>query len=222
MTLSAQENSSRLRWQHHYGRSRSLLSYPDENLVRFVVPALQQNLIGYNATVLDIGCGSGRHLQFLYEQNIIPLGLDIVNLEKIKARFGNPGPGLIQATAARLPFRTNSLEAALAWGSLHYNSKELTRQMIAEIVRILKPHGLFWGTLRGEADTFFRRMRQTAPGEWEVATPDLETITVSFYSLEEVEALLAGFESFRVGLMQRTLPGQPDKNIAHFYFEAIR
>ena len=51
-------------WNKHYTREKSILTYPDENLVRLLKNYLnKKNTSELNA--VDIGCGSGRHVSLL-------------------------------------------------------------------------------------------------------------------------------------------------------------
>lgn len=207
-----------------------MLRFPDENFVRIFQHSLRENPAISEGLILDLGCGSGRHIHYLAETGIQSIGVDLAdlsatatNLQELDLKENHPkNYHLIQANAAVLPARENCFSGCIAWGSLHYGSKNQTQIFLEEILRVLKPGFPLWGTLRSDYDTFFDRIAPLENGLWEVKSPDLEQAYVSFFTQEEVEKLLSNFSSYKIGLMERTQLGQMHKRISHFYFEAVK
>lgn len=114
--------------------------------------------------LLDVGCGSGRETADLwakYDGDIHLVAIDPVPslIELAGQRFGEhlgeimPGhapltgsnrPEFKVASALDLPFPDNSIDAAFHSLVLHWTADP--RQAIREIVRVLKPGGLVFGT----------------------------------------------------------------------------
>jgi len=103
--------------------------------------------------VLDLGCGSGRHVIYLtkhgfdvYGIDIAPRGIKIakewLKKEKLRAnlKVGN--------VYKKLPHKKNFFDAIISTQALHHNKIEKIRKLIREIERILKPNGLIFITVR--------------------------------------------------------------------------
>ena len=101
--------------------------------------------------VLDLGCGTGRHLHALYyAADMVCIGVDLVHEELLKTRegfdilpdcSGDRGQtyGLTCASALKLPFAANTFDRIICSEVLeHIHDFE---QALLEINRILKPGG---------------------------------------------------------------------------------
>ena len=103
--------------------------------------------------VLDLGCGSGRHLVYLAKRGFDVYGIDIAP-EGIKiARKWLKKEGLkanlkIGDIYKKLPYQDNFFDAIISTQALHHNIIEKIRKAIREIERILKPGGLIFITMR--------------------------------------------------------------------------
>jgi SAM-dependent methyltransferase len=102
--------------------------------------------------ILDLGCGSGRHLVYLAKRGFDVYGFDIseygikiakswLKKEKLKASFK------IGDIYKKLPYKDNFFDALIGTQALHHNRITNIRKLIKEIVRILKPGGLVFVTV---------------------------------------------------------------------------
>ncbi len=199
-------------WNSHYTKDKSLLSFPDENLVRM----LSKDGNGNGKTALDLGCGSGRHLPLLASFGYTAIGSDIADnaLQKCKPLSDY----LLCCSNTSLPLKDSSVHCTCAWGSLHYCFKHETRKQIAELFRIMKTGGILYGTLRAETDNFFERIEKRN-SSWLCRTDSLKPLIVSFFDSAELTDLFSIFSSFSFGYCARTQIGE-EKLIAHWYFRA--
>ena len=103
--------------------------------------------------ILDLGCGSGRHLVYLarhgfdvYGIDNSPEGIEIAKdwLKKEKLQV-NLKTGNIYK---KLPYKDNFFDAIICVQTLHHAKIENIRRAIKEIERVLKPGGLFFTTDR--------------------------------------------------------------------------
>jgi len=99
--------------------------------------------------ILDLGCGSGRHIVYLSKNRFEVYGIDIASkgikitkdwLKKEKLR-ANLKIGNIYK---KLPYPSNFFDAIISIQVLHHNRIENIRKLIKEIERILKPRGLIF------------------------------------------------------------------------------
>jgi SAM-dependent methyltransferase len=206
-------------WDTHYTRARSALNYPDENLVRMIKPWCENNSHIKEMSCLDLGCGSGRHLALARDLGFgFVLGSDIsYNGLTIAKSFGAP---LICADSTGLPFKSNSFDAVIAWGSLHYGRKNTLHSMTSEINRVLKDNGTLFGTLRSSRDSMLRKGTDLGHNEWLTSLDDIKGSIVSFYSENELVEAFTQFIHFSYGRIERTQPGKTDQVISHWYFRA--
>jgi SAM-dependent methyltransferase len=207
-------------WDRHYKRDRSLLEYPDENLVRMLKGFLPSVGDCGSALAVDLGCGSGRHIKVLGGMGIGKIiGLDL-SYEALRL-CGRPGGiMLVQSTNERLPFRDDSADIAVSWGSLHYSRKENLKPMLSEILRILKKGGRLFGTLRSHRDTYLKKGKNIGNDTWITDLKDLSNSIVSFYSEDELRDALGIFRNYSYGIMERSLLGDIKQIISHWFFWA--
>lgn len=116
---------------------------------RFSHPLRREWLAGrldQRARILDYGCGYGRTLAELARagyQRIV--GMDFSQAMLARCRLEVAGVGLIRNDGRTLPFRNDSLDAALLFATLTcIPQNEAQRALIAEIERVLRPSGLLY------------------------------------------------------------------------------
>ncbi len=207
-------------WNSHYKKNKSVLSYPDENLVRLVARELNNSSADINA--IDIGCGSGRHLALLENFGVSGIygtdysynALDICK----KAGYNN----LVNCDNTKLPFTDGMFDIAIAWGSLHYSTKEQTALMAGEIRRILKTNGSLFATLRRDNDTYLKTGTHLGNNTWNTGLNDLSGTVASFFSIDEVKGIFINYSDLRIGWMERTIVGDTEKVISHWIISAKR
>jgi len=206
-------------WNNHYKKEKSTLSYPDENLVRFLKKTLSSKNSS-NLKVIDLGCGSGRHIQLLKDLGIdFTIGMDYsFNGLKITAEKHNTF--IIQNDNKKIPLKDNSIDIIIAWGSLHYNKKEDLPIMISEIYRILKKDGYFFGTLRSSMDSYLKKGKHLGNDCWQTNLDDISGSISSFYNEKELIVNFNQFSNFEYGLIERTIIGDISKKISHWVISA--
>ena len=135
-------------WNKIFKEQGKVFKKPQEDLPK-VVKLFKKNNV---KKVLDLGCGSGRHIVYLtkhgfevYGIDIAPKGIKIAkdwlrkNKLKAKLRVGN--------IYQRLPFPTNFFDGLISTQTLHHNRIRKIRKLVKEIERILKPGGLIFITV---------------------------------------------------------------------------
>jgi SAM-dependent methyltransferase len=115
--------------------------------VEKVTPKLRQAGV---RDVLDLGCGTGRHLTYLGHEGFILWGTDIApnGLAVSRARLeGGWLPArLALSTMDLLPFASSAFDAVLSTHVLYHATRAGMLDALSEIVRVLRPDGLFAGT----------------------------------------------------------------------------
>ena len=208
-------------WNNHYNRNKSKLLYPDENLVRLLAKSFTQS-DNDKKIVADIGCGSGRHLNLLAHfgfTNII--GIDYA-LNSLTLSKDMPHSLLLNTNNEKLCLKDNCIDAAICWGSLHYSNKNSFKKQLSEVYRILKKDAVLFGTLRSSFDTFMQKGEQIEKGVWATSLNDIKGSVASFYTQEELLQSFSCFSQFEYGIMERTLLGNMNEKISHWYYKAIK
>lgn len=148
---------------------------------------------------LDLGCGNGRHAAVLRDRTEIVVGLDASRnlLGEARDRLDGVWSRLVQGDAGRLPLRSDSVGLAVYVATLHHlPGRELRRQSLDELARVLAPDGRAlvsaWSTAhdRFDADADAEVGFDTTI-DWTL--PD-ETVVPRFYHIyapQEFEADLA-------------------------------
>jgi len=191
-------------WNRHYLRDKSRQTVPDENVVRFIQHYLRNHVEDFNPVILEIGSGSGRNLSYLRQVSQNVFGMDFAN----NALVGQNR--VVCALSGETPFQKESLDIVIAWGVLHYLSPDEVKKTLQEIRRILKPGGVFFGTIRSNQDTHLNEVLNKG---------DLKDGNAQLYSDSEALNLLTDFNPVKLGFIMRRSPGD-DKTIAHHIFEA--
>jgi ubiquinone/menaquinone biosynthesis C-methylase UbiE len=101
----------------------------------------------YNATVLDLGCGSGRDILFFTLKNIKAFGLDYsYNLSSLAHQHTNQP--IVQADFLEIPFSNESYDMVWSIGSLLHLKKDQVSKPLFEIKRILKKNGYLMTSMK--------------------------------------------------------------------------
>jgi len=103
--------------------------------------------------VLDLGCGSGRHLVYLAELGFQVYGIDVAETGMRIANDWLTGKDLHADLRSgsiyeTLPYKDNFFDAVISIRVIHHGKIEDIRKAIKEIERVLKPRGLVFVTVR--------------------------------------------------------------------------
>jgi ubiquinone/menaquinone biosynthesis C-methylase UbiE len=105
--------------------------------------------------ILDLGCGSGRHLVYLAKRGFDAYGIDIARHGIKIARDWLKKEGLkshlkVGDMHKNLPYKDNFFDAIISIGTLNHGKIKEIRRTINEVRRILKPGGLIFITVNKE------------------------------------------------------------------------
>ena len=136
-------------WNKIFKERGRVFIKPHEDLPKIVKVFERYNV----KKILDLGCGTGRHMVFLAKQGFDVYGIDIaeegikiaedwLKQEKLEGKFK------IGSIYKRLPYSDNSFDAVISTHALHHEKIESIRKAIKEIYRILNPGGLVFIVVR--------------------------------------------------------------------------
>jgi len=105
-------------------------------------------------TILDLGCGWGRILKPVLDQETFGIGFDIsenmLKLSKKHLTKHGHSPFLINGDGTLLPFKNNSFDKVYSLLVLQHMSKINGKEIFKEIHRILKPGGVAYIRVPGK------------------------------------------------------------------------
>ena len=142
------EKLTKLGWDKIFKKEGRFFIKPEKCVLK-AVKFLKKEKI---KRVLDLGCGSGRHLVFLAKEGFDVYGFDISKHGIQIARNWLKEKGLkaqlkIGDFYKRLPYKDNFFDAIISIAALLHGKIGDIRKLIKEMKRILKPNGLIFVTL---------------------------------------------------------------------------
>ncbi|MCV3482450.1 class I SAM-dependent methyltransferase [Campylobacter sp. CNRCH_2014_0184h] len=128
------------KWSQLHGDSKHHPIYPHEMYVKCVFKNFKKG-----SKILDLGCGAGRHVKFLAENNYITYGCDYSNngvayTKKLLNHYGLTAQVEL-ASVNKLPYENEIFDGILCWGVLYYNDQQIIEKAAQEIYRVLKKEG---------------------------------------------------------------------------------
>lgn len=139
--------SNMQQWDKIFQNEGKYFLKPQENIPK-VAKLFKKNKV---TKMLDLGCGTGRHLIYFAKKGFSVFGFDIsktafklaklwLKEHNLKANFkiGN----LFQ----KLPYKDNFFDAVIATQAMHHGKTKDIKNVIAEITRILPKNGIIFIT----------------------------------------------------------------------------
>jgi len=154
-------------WARHYAAgARAAPLYPESFVVRVfrserpVAFIAERDYRGQS--VLDLGCGRGRHVLFLEDLGMRVMGLEVSGeqVEALRARF--PDAAFVTGSNTAIPAAEASFDWVLAVNSIYYLDSPQTdfAAVMAETARVLKPGGRLVASIIGHRHALLARARR--------------------------------------------------------------
>ncbi len=136
-------------WNRIFKKQGRVFLEPHEDMVKVADLFKKHNF----RKILDLGCGTGRHVIFLARKGFKVSGIDIaeqgikitkewLKSEKLQADLN------IGSIYNKLPYKNNSFDAVISTNTIHHGKIENIRKSVREISRVLKPGGMIFITVR--------------------------------------------------------------------------
>jgi SAM-dependent methyltransferase len=136
-------------WDKIFKRYGKVFTKPQEDIPKIVKLFKKKGV----KRVLDLGCGSGRHVVYLAKHSFDVYGIDIapegIKIAKDWLKEENLKANLkVGDIYKKLPYQNNFFDAIISIQTLHHARIEKIRRLIKEMERILRPGGLIFVTVR--------------------------------------------------------------------------
>jgi SAM-dependent methyltransferase len=165
---------------------------------------------------LDLGCGVGRHALLFARLGFEVSAVDLAEAGLAEVRKNAEAEGLeidLQVAAmTELPFADGEFDYVLSFNVLYHGDPEIVRKAIAEIHRVLKPGGIFQGTMLSKRNAGFGLGAEVAPDTFVRDAgddmDDSDKVHPHFYcDAAGLVALYDGFELLSLGDELHKSPG---------------
>lgn len=179
-------------WDAVYAREGDVFPAPHEDM-----PGLSETLRQRGArTVLDLGCGSGRHLAFLARGGFAATGLDgapagLALAEKQLRVAGLAADLRLGDIYAPLPYADAHFDAVIAVQVIHHATRARIDALAREIVRVLRPGGLVYLTVPSRRDQG-EHFAEIEPGTYVPLDGREAGLAHHYFTPEELRTLLPG------------------------------
>jgi SAM-dependent methyltransferase len=149
------------RWRDDAGRADWLMPEPD---VATAIGLLRQRAA---RDTLDLGCGVGRHALALAEAGFAVSAIDGsaggIDYLREQAQARRLAIDAQIGLMTDLPFADAGFDYVLAWNVIYHGDGAIVDRCIAEIRRVLRPGGLYQGTMLSKRNGNFGAGREVAP-----------------------------------------------------------
>lgn len=193
------------RWTTPEGRAEWLDPHSD---VVAMIPELKSRRAH---TVLDLGCGVGRHALLFAENGFSVEAIDGseagLAVTREQAAASGLTIGLHHGSADALPFGDGAFDFVLSWNVIYHGNAGDVGRRLAEIWRVLKPRGLYQGTMLPTRNGNYGIGRMVAPDTFVNDENERRAHEHYYCDVGTLVALFGGFEL--LSLTQR-LHRKPD------------
>lgn len=180
-------------WDGIYNNSNSGMMYPNDNLVRVSHRLINKDT---HPKLLDYGFGGGADFLHFCRKGFDVSGVEISThaIENLNNKLTDLGlrPDLKLLTDGTIPYPDESFDVVVAWQVLIYNDWPGFRFAMKEINRVLRPGGIFLGTMGAVGDFSHTHSRPLGNSLYESTVPGQEGAVVMILEEHQLEECFPG------------------------------
>jgi SAM-dependent methyltransferase len=208
-------------WNDCYSGGMGNLRYPDEVIVQTV------HHLGLGAFLarkaLDLGCGSGRHLELLHKRGYEVWAVDAADqaLKLAQRRCEYPGVHVVKMRFPPVKFPDGFMDLVLMVNVLEHNVEADRISIVDEVYRILKDGGMYLsrhaGWMAGPPDGASKKIEERG---WEREKDTFVHLATENEMLDMMAE--AGFSFIQVGSRRGSYPWLPWQDEKEIYVVAVK
>lgn len=189
--------------------------YPTESVIRFVRMNFPE---ADGKSMLDLGCGAGRHVIFLAQEGFSVTGIDFskTGLQYAKKRLEDHGLNavLTEGSILSLPYEDDSFDGIVSYGVLCYFKYDDLKTVAKEIYRTLKKDGKAFLITRSTHDKRFGKGINIEKNTFKMNSniTNEQDLLIHFLDMEEISDLFSSFSSIHVGFTEESLNSLTEYN----------
>ncbi len=196
-------------WNELHNQNRFRPKYPEDDVVRWLFSNFPKEK---KYRILDDGCGAGRHIMLLADNDYEPYGVDYsangvkYTKELLKQKgFQHYVDNIIQCSCESLPYDNDFFDGVISFGVLYYLSEEGIKKAVEEIYRVLKRSGKTIVVVRNKQDYRYKGESDTIEIENENLSGFYENnMQEHFFSRDELLELFRDFDDVVIERIIRT------------------
>jgi tellurite methyltransferase len=162
-------------------------------------------------SALDLGCGVGRHALYLAAEGFSVEAIDGsaagIAVARAAAEAKGLSLGLRQGAIDELPFADGAFDFVLSWNVIYHGTLGDVGRRLAEIWRVLKPGGLYQGTMLSTRNANYGEGRAVAPDTFVIDGAEEKSHAHYYCDAARLVALFAGFELLSLNQDAQGKPG---------------
>lgn len=188
--IKAQERSYKL-WEQHI--SNSMLLYPNEYLTRYIYA----NKRDFNS-ILDFGCGDGRHLEMIARagiKDIIGVDYNSTAIEVAKNRCQKYSIKLYQNNQnsnLKDLIQRDNLDCVVCWGITLTNAYYAISDIFKQFTKILKPNGKVIANWRAQDDSLYGDGKEIAKDTFVIQRDSHKGLLYYIPNLDDIKEIYRG------------------------------
>jgi SAM-dependent methyltransferase len=205
--MTEQPTEVNRKWDKVYSQNFMTMWYPNEDIIRFCARLIRKRLTQDTyeikkaaKTVLDLGCGNGRHAVYFAREGLKASGIDVsqqaIDWAIDWAQRENLDIDFRTGDIANLPYEDGTFDIVVSHGVLDHVPAELAKAAVNEVHRVLTKGGLFYCDLRCADDFEYGTGTLVAPNTFVVDHGYEQGLVQHFFTLDEIKALFDG--QFRI------------------------
>ena len=205
------------KWSDVYQKEFNGTWYPAESIIKFSARYLKRrvgidkwNIKRNVSTVLDAGCGVGRHVVFFQEQGYETYGIDLsssaieIGNEWLKSKHLKPA--LKVGDVINIPFKNDCFDVVICHETLDHIHFEDAKRALNEIKRVCRPAGYIFVSLRSTEDSEFGRGEKVDKNTFILQEGYEKGLIQHYFDWYELSTLVKGLKVFEVELQETKFP----------------
>lgn len=189
MINNQQHDMTKNLWAKHI--ASQYLIYPNENVVRYCFSRRKKY-----ASILDFGCGDGRHTELFVKSNwkkVIAVDYNENCVEITKKRCLEQGYNIKtfcnQNKSLSSILNGEKVDCIVAWGALFYNSKENVIKLLSDIATVINNGGEIYANFRSHNDSLYKQGESVSENTYILSENAHDGFLYYFPTLEDIKEI---------------------------------